>query len=94
MSKLNFDSVARQTLKIKQISQSIIFGSVKHSGYLPLIRAATHGVITTKTSWLLASRDRIVVSTLRCGRNNPGSNLGHGRLIFHFKRHFAIDRRS
>ena len=23
------------------------------------------------------SRDRIVVSTLRCGRNNPGSNPGH-----------------
>ena len=22
------------------------------------------------------SRDRIVVSTLRCGRNNPGSNPG------------------
>ena len=40
------------------------------------------------------SRDRLVVRTLRCGRNNPGSNPGHGRLIFHFKRHFAIDRRS
>ena len=26
------------------------------------------------------SRDRIVVSTLRCGRNNPGSNPGHGTL--------------
>ena len=26
----------------------------------------------------LFSRDRIVVSTLRCGRNNPGSNPGHG----------------
>ncbi len=24
------------------------------------------------------SRDRIVVSTLRCGRNNPGSNPFHG----------------
>ena len=24
------------------------------------------------------SRDRIVVSTLRCGRSNPGSNPGHG----------------
>ena len=28
-------------------------------------------------------RDRIVVSTLRCGRNNPGSNPGHGTLL-HF----------
>ena len=26
----------------------------------------------------VGSRDRIVVSTLRCGRNNPGSNPGHG----------------
>ena len=25
------------------------------------------------------SRDRIVVSTSRCGRDNPGSNPGHGR---------------
>ena len=25
--------------------------------------------------------DRIVVSTLRCGRNNPGSNPGHGNPI-------------
>ena len=26
-------------------------------------------------------RDRIVVSTLRCGRNNPGSNPGHGTFL-------------
>ena len=29
------------------------------------------------------SRDRIVVSTLRCGRSNPGSNPGHGTFLFH-----------
>ena len=29
-----------------------------------------------------SSRDRIVVSTLRCGRNNPGSNPGHGKMFF------------
>ncbi|KAL7887855.1 hypothetical protein AOLI_G00028290 [Acnodon oligacanthus] len=29
----------------------------------------------------VASRDRIVVSTLRCGRSNPGSNPGHGRTF-------------
>ena len=34
---------------------------------------------------MFASRDRIVVSTLRCGRNNPGSNPGHGRKIFNEK---------
>ena len=27
-------------------------------------------------------RDSIVVSTLRCGRNNPGSNPGHGTFFF------------
>ena len=32
---------------------------------------------------IFTSRDRIVVSTLRCGRNNPGSNPGHGK-IFNF----------
>ena len=26
-------------------------------------------------------RDRIVVSTLRCGRNNPGSNPGLGKYF-------------
>ena len=31
---------------------------------------------------LLHRRDRIVVSTLRCGRNNPGSNPGHGTLLY------------
>ncbi len=30
----------------------------------------------------LGSRNRIVVSTLRCGRSNPGSNPGYGRTIF------------
>ena len=32
------------------------------------------------------SRDRIVVSTLRCGRSNPGSNPGRGieeQYFFH-----------
>ena len=27
------------------------------------------------------SRDRLVVRTLRCGRNNPGSNPGHGMFF-------------
>ena len=36
-------------------------------------------------------RDRIVVSTLRCGRNNPGSNPGHGILSFElFPIHFVF----
>ena len=29
----------------------------------------------------LISRDRLVVRTLRCGRNNPGSNPGHGNFF-------------
>ena len=31
----------------------------------------------------VARRDRIVVSTLRCGRSNLGSNPSHGTLIRH-----------
>ena len=30
------------------------------------------------------SRERIVVSTSRCGRDNPGSNPGHGMLSYFF----------
>ena len=29
-------------------------------------------------------RDRLVVRTLRCGRSNPGSNPGHGTVLFFF----------
>ena len=32
-------------------------------------------------AWTNASRDRLVVRTLRCGRSNPGSNPGHGSDI-------------
>ena len=34
--------------------------------------------LSSAVTALVARRDRIVVSTLRCGRSNPGSNLGHG----------------
>ena len=41
--------------------------------------------VTRHTRPLSASwrdgRDRIVVSTSRCGRENPGSNPGHGREL-------------
>ena len=32
----------------------------------------------------MTSRDRLEVRTLRCGRNNPGSNPGHGTFLFFF----------
>ena len=32
-------------------------------------------------STVVNSRDRLEVRTLRCGRNNPGSNPGHGTLF-------------
>ena len=32
----------------------------------------------------VAGRDRPEVRTLRCGRNNPGSNPGHGTFTFFF----------
>ena len=31
---------------------------------------------------LVAGRDRIVVSTLRCGRSQPGLNPGHGTAMY------------
>ena len=34
-----------------------------------------------KRNYSVRGRGRIVVSTLCCGRNNPGSNPGHGNLI-------------
>ena len=40
-----------------------------HSNYVLFSVSLEHG------------RDRIVVSTLRCGRNNPGSNPGHGIFL-------------
>ena len=44
----------------------------------------------------IASRDRLVVRTLRCGRNNPGSNPGHGTyfadvVIVRPEHFFSID---
>ena len=38
-------------------------------------------VLNKKIGKLITGRDRIVVSTLRCGRNNPGSNPGHGTVV-------------
>ena len=32
-------------------------------------------------NYSVRGRGRIVVSALSCGRNNPGSNPGHGNLI-------------
>ena len=39
---------------------------------------------TSIVGGLSVSRDRLVVRTLRCGRNNPGSNPGLGTLLFLF----------
>ena len=44
-----------------------------------LIRITMHG--HGENAGLAFGRDRIVVSTLRCGRNNPGSNPGHGMTV-------------
>ena len=38
-------------------------------------------VIAQGVRWCIG-HDRIVVSTSRCGRDNPGSNPGHGRAVF------------
>ena len=49
---------------------------------LTLFINSTSGVLL-RYNWQ-SSRDRIVVSTLRCGRNNPGSNPGHGSVVMHY----------
>ena len=41
----------------------------------------------------MAGRDRLEVRTLRCGRNNPGSNPGHGTFctsVFFFWTGFLL----
>ena len=40
-----------------------------------------HNDVMTTSS--VARRDRLVVTTLRCGRSNPGSNPGYG-IFFMF----------
>ena len=48
------------------------------------LKIIVHSNTNDLLSWLMQNswcndRDRIVVSTSRCGRDNPGSNPGHGR---------------
>ena len=39
----------------------------------------------------MAGRDRLEVRTLRCGRNNPGSNPGHGTFPFFLSWLFSLN---
>ena len=39
-------------------------------------------ICSSKSTFTLICRDSIVVSTSRCGRDNPGSNPGHGTFFF------------
>ena len=48
----------------------------------PLNTCYTYMVVFASSLLAPGGRDRIVVSTLRCGRNNPGSNPGHGSGAF------------
>ena len=41
-------------------------------------------VCARELEFMQASRYRIVVSTSRCGRDNPGSNPGAGRFFLFF----------
>ena len=45
-----------------------------------------YSISSSKSTPLSICRDSIVVSTLRCGRNNPGSNPGHGTFFFNAQR--------
>ena len=46
--------------------------------HLPDIKSFILPTLCANQFISLASRDRLVVRTLRCGRSNPGSNPGHG----------------
>ena len=48
---------------------------------IPFIYSALYKIMITSETSQLYSHDRIVVSTSRCGRDNPGSNPGHGSAI-------------
>ena len=52
-----------------------IFGS-----FFPSI--SSFSISSSRSLVTFICRDSIVVSTLRCGRNNPGSNPGHGTFFF------------
>ena len=56
---------------VKEIQAFVLFLS-----YLKIVGKGL--MATTKSHIYQYSRDRIVVSTSRCGRDNPGSNPGHG----------------
>ena len=48
----------------------------------PLVKSARiYASLRPSVTSCLYGRDRIVVSTSRCGRDNPGSNPGHGRAL-------------
>ena len=47
----------------------------------PVCTCQFHRISRLYKAALAASRDRIVVSTLHCGRSNPGSNPGHGTVM-------------
>ena len=50
------------------------------TGALCQVTISVESLFWTALGWC-DGRDRIVVSTSRCGRDNPGSNPGHGRAV-------------
>ena len=48
------------------------------------VRTSRYPTWMMYNSWDYACRDRIVVSTLSCGRNYPGSNPGLGKYFIHY----------
>ena len=47
-------------------------------------KVVTRVTMQVKNHYIQESRDRLVVRTLRCGRNNPGSNPGYGNVEITF----------
>ena len=63
-----------ETLLVNTTAQAVLVPT--NTGY-PL----RFNVLSESNLPSIASRDRLVVRTLRCGRSNPGSNPGHGSDI-------------
>ena len=80
-----FDSVYWNNLIVcLEIQQPLITIGYARQSYISMQDAVGN--------WEVRSRDRIVVSTLGCGRNNPGSNPGQGTGHLFVAKYYKIKR--
>ena len=70
-------------LIIDNIKVNIDFVYIKNLGtkHIILHSFTFHLTFRSKSKTFISSLDRLVVRTLRCGRNNPGSNTGLDNIL-------------